>query len=533
MKKPKINNILLALLALCLFGATGCHEEKELTLLTGELPAKVKALYLIGNVTPQNLTWDINKPDLLVQSEEDPFVWTYHGALRSGGTFKLCMKTGTWAQPYIHPMVNNEPVNKTEISEKPMQAPRTGGADELWSVKEDGIYTLSFNLRNFTFSSVYEGPVSVDPGSGEVHLYLIGNATPKNPSWSVNDVDELIASEDDPDIYTYHGELLQDGRFKLGYKTGTWAQPWFHPAENNEPIGLEPVKDKKMQAPRQDGNDELWKCVKGGIYTLTFNTRELTWSSVYEGEVPQEPEEKPIEADMVYIVGNATTAGWTIANAIPMTRSTDDPYVFTWEGEIIKEDMFLFSLNNKDWKEMIRPVLKEQLVSTAPINDLKFKYPNTEDNNFAAKAKGIYKFTINLRTRTFSSSYKPSETIETEALYLVGNATPNNPGWTMDKSVQLVRSDSDKDVFTYHGQLVKGGTFKLCFQPGTWVQPWIHPMVKNEPVGTSNVTDKPMQAPRQGGDDELWHIEVTGIYTLTFNIRELTWSSVYEGSGEE
>lgn len=531
MKKLNISHILTALLALCLFVATGCHDEKELTHLTGDIPAKVKALYLIGNVTPDNLNWDINKPDLLVQSEIDPFVWSYHGSLRAGGTFKLCMKTGTWAQPYIHPMVNNEPINKTDVSEKPMQAPRQGGDDELWQVGETGIYTVSFNLRDFTWSSVYEGPVQEEPIEREKDLYLIGDATPNNPSWNINNGDKLEVSPDDPDVYIYHGQLLEKGRFKLGHKEGTWAQPWYHPEVSNEPIGAEPITNKKMQAPRQSGNDELWQCVKGGIYTLTFNIRELTWSSVYEGEAPVEPEDGPIEAEMVYVIGNATTAGWTISQAIPMTRSTDDPYVFTWEGEIIKEDLFLFSLNNKDWKEMIRPVVKEQPVSTKPITDLKFKYPNSEDNNFAAKTTGTYKFTINLRTRTFSSEYQ-AKAIETDAVYLVGDADPNNPKWEIGKALQLERSDTDKDVFIYHGQLVKNGTFKLGFKPGTWAQPWLHPMNNNEPIGKTTVTNKPMQAPRQSGSDELWKVQEDGIYTLSFNLRDLTWSSTYEGTGE-
>ena len=37
--------------------------------------------------------------------------------------------------------------------------------------------------------------------------------------------------------------------------------------------------------------------------------------------------------DKVYLVGDATPAGWTIANAVPMTVSAD-PSIFTWTGNL-------------------------------------------------------------------------------------------------------------------------------------------------------------------------------------------------------
>ena len=41
--------ILYSLMAICLFSITACESEKDLIILSGELPSKVKALYLVGN----------------------------------------------------------------------------------------------------------------------------------------------------------------------------------------------------------------------------------------------------------------------------------------------------------------------------------------------------------------------------------------------------------------------------------------------------------------------------------------------------
>ena len=35
----------------------------------------------------------------------------------------------------------------------------------------------------------------------------------------------------------------------------------------------------------------------------------------------------------MYMVGDATPAGWTIGDATPM-QTTDNPYVFTWKGTL-------------------------------------------------------------------------------------------------------------------------------------------------------------------------------------------------------
>lgn len=37
--------------------------------------------------------------------------------------------------------------------------------------------------------------------------------------------------------------------------------------------------------------------------------------------------------EKAYLIGDATTAAWTIANALPMTKGSD-PYVFTWTGPL-------------------------------------------------------------------------------------------------------------------------------------------------------------------------------------------------------
>ena len=51
---------------------------------------------------------------------------------------------------------------------------------------------------------------------------------------------------------------------------------------------------------------------------------------------------------MVYLVGDATPAGWDIANATPMT-STGSPYIFTWTGQLNAGELKFTCDRQADW----------------------------------------------------------------------------------------------------------------------------------------------------------------------------------------
>ena len=452
--------------------------------------------------------------------------------LYGNGTFKLAFKTGTWAQPWIHPFTAFESIGTDPIVDKPMDSPRQDGDDELWQVKEGGMYTLRFNLKYFTYSSTYEGPIPVDPDK-EQCLYLVGNVTPNNPTWDIDNLDKLVQSADDKDVYTYHG-ILNPGCFKLCFETGTWAQAFIHPLVNNEEVGETNVTDKPMGEARQGGYDELWAVVKSGVYTLTFNIRDNLWSSVYEGEIPVEGDDEPIEADMVYIFGDATTAGWEMGHGIEMTRSADDPYVFSWQGNL-GDGWFLFSLSNTDWDKMIRPVEQYKYIGHGATVDYKFRYPNDDDNNFVVDEPGEYRLVINLRTRTISTEYvgeggepvgpgpdEPYDPIEADMVYIFGDATP--AGWEMGKGVEMTRSTDDPYVYSWTGHLNKG--WMLFSLSNTDWDKMIRPVETYKYFGTGPTVDYKFVYPNPNGDNN-FVIDTAGTFTLTVDLRHRTISTSY------
>lgn len=271
----RIRHILLILFSFLMIGS--CSTEKDLIHIGSDRPFKLKNLYLLGDVTPGNDNMDINRPEPLVQDEDDPFIWRYSGLLNEG-IFKLCFKIGTWDQPNIHPWKKNEYIGKDPIVDRTMQQPRSRGEDELWVVSYRGMYTLTFNLRDFTYSSEFLGEAPYDLTA----LFILG-ATPDNPEMDPTLAVAFKQSVNDANVWIYEGPLVE-GVFKIAVQNRDWNQPFIHPTENAEQIGADDIVGRSFNGPYRGEPDNLWRVVKAGNYRLVFDFGTKTYNCIYLGK---------------------------------------------------------------------------------------------------------------------------------------------------------------------------------------------------------------------------------------------------------
>lgn len=54
------------------------------------------------------------------------------------------------------------------------------------------------------------------------------------------------------------------------------------------------------------------------------------------------------EYDHIFLLGDATPAGWNIKSPIPLVKDEANPYLFTWEGPL-KAGELKFSTYTGDW----------------------------------------------------------------------------------------------------------------------------------------------------------------------------------------
>ena len=119
--------------------------------------------------------------------------------LFNAGEMKLCLATGSWDNPFIHPMVAGDEITKDGIREAEFDY--AGDPDKKWKVVDAGIYSLCFDLRNCTMSASYvreqDAPV-VETNRGRRIVY--GRSSTPN-EWNIDNPTELERKSDYVFVY--------------------------------------------------------------------------------------------------------------------------------------------------------------------------------------------------------------------------------------------------------------------------------------------------------------------------------------------
>ena len=313
----KLRNI-LSVLAAGMLTLTACEDEKDLVIYEGDLPIKTSTLYMVGDATPNG--WSIDSPTPLTATEEDPLVFTWEGSLNAG-EMKLCLTKGSWDVAFIRPEINGTAIDKNGTTDQKF-AMHAGDPDDKWVVADAGVYSLTFDLRNWKYSATYvSGPEApeIEPIEAE-NLYLVGDASPLN-AWNIDNptpVEKKSQYE-----FVFEGKLYA-GELKACIVTGDWDAPFIRPARADVKINKDGIEENNFvftAAP-----DNKWKVEIPGIYRMTFDLKNWTVDVQYVGEF------KP--ASKLYMIGEATEGGWDLGKATEITAEASNDNIFVWEGEL-------------------------------------------------------------------------------------------------------------------------------------------------------------------------------------------------------
>lgn len=389
----KLRNIIYILAGLLIsISCTSCDGEKDLVIIGGDLPIKTSTLYMVGDATPSG--WSIDSPTPLEVTEDDPLVFTWEGLLNAG-EIKLCLVAGSWDVPFIRPVSNGEKIGKTDITDASFKM-YAGDPDNKWKVTDKGVYSLTFNLRNWTISTKFlrEPDVeTVEPINTEF-LYLVGDATPAG--WDIHNPTPL--EKKSTYIFEWSG-TLSTGEFKVYTASGEWNIACIKPLSDGCKINKNGVEDNNfiyVAAP-----DNKWKVEEAGIYRLVFNLEEYTISVEYRGEIPVDKE--PIETESLFMVGDATPGGWSMDDASVFTKSSTNQYVFTWKGELVEGYMKACTERDGTFScPFIRPSSADCEISLDGIAASDFVYTTNPDDKWKVTQAGKYEITFDLEHRTIN-----------------------------------------------------------------------------------------------------------------------------------
>ena len=325
--------------------------------------------------------------------------------------------------------------------------------------------------------NIIEGELPIKTGT----LYMVGDATPNG--WDIGNPTALQASADDALTFTWEGEL-RTGELKLCLTTGSWDAPFIRPEVNGTEIGKTDISNAKFAMHAGDPDDK-WRVAAAGTYRLTFDLRNWTMSTAFLAE-PEAPSKEPILAENVFMVGDATPAGWNIDAPTQLTRQSQ--YIFIYEGTLAAGEMKAYTQSG-DWgAPAIRPTFGGCKIGRSGVESADFIYTTGPDDKWQIEEAGQYRLTFDLEHYTLAAEYLgeiPAQTntpIEAEAVYIVGDATPN--GWSIDAPTQLTKQS--QYIFVYEGELVPG-ELKACTQTGDWGVPFIRPTFGGCKISLSGV----------------------------------------------
>lgn len=194
----------------------------------------------------------------------------------------------------------------------------------------------------------------------------------------------------------------------------------------------------------------------------------------------------------LFIVGDATSAGWGIGAAPQMVQSTTNPYEFVYSGQMFPGN-FKFPVSQEGcWC---------QDFYTRDASDPGKMVHNIggsgDDLQWSITDPGSYKVTVNILNLTITIAEMDAPPFE--QLFIVGDASPS--GWNVDNPQAFTVTDNPF-VFTYEGNFSAGHFKILAGMTGDWCGQWYRPLVDNAPITGTSVA-------QNSGCDEDFKWEVT------------------------
>lgn len=275
-----------------------------------------KTLYMIGDATPTGWNADAPTEMNVVSGVVGGFTW--QGKLKANAEFKFITTKGQFSPSYNRDASTENALLFRDDDTQP---------DEKFSVSETANYRVTVNLVDLT--------INIEKLAGAIgpkydQIYFVGSFT----NWS------FVAMRQDVIhnfLFRYGTHLTWNGggEFKFGTASGSWDN-MYHPT-----IASAPYTHKT--AMNDDTNDTKWvlsesECDKD--YKIVLDITEGEEKMIMTPFTPYAS---------IYLVGSATTAGWDLANALPMSASASDANVMTWTGSLSAGELKFSCDKQGDW----------------------------------------------------------------------------------------------------------------------------------------------------------------------------------------
>ena len=211
-------------------------------------------------------------------------------------------------------------------------------------------------------------------GPSYSRLWIVGDATPNG--WDINNPNEMRVDPANAFQFKYN-EVLNAGEFKIPVSTGNWGTDFFMPPTNHPDI-----TSTEVQLIQGGQPDNKWLISAASAYKILLNISSQPFIKI----TPFTP------YTAMWIVGDATPAGWNIDSPTPMVATTGNPYEFTYTG-ILNAGEFKIPTTTGNWDTdyFMPPANDAAITETNAI----FVPGGKPDNKWKITEAGNYKIILN------------------------------------------------------------------------------------------------------------------------------------------
>ncbi len=201
--------------------------------------------------------------------------------------------------------------------------------------------------------------------------------------WSTENSCVMTPVEGKEGVYTYTGYFKADCEFKF-LTRNNWGEEYRNANHDD------PYVNTDARIRFGGGNDDKFKVAESGNYNVTVDLNNMTLhmeKAAYQ--------DNQILHSVIYLIGDATPAGWNLLDAVPMKQDAANPFLFTTTVKLTSTGDFKIAVNNHGgWGQ--RFYHPESGDKTKITDD------GTDDRKWTVSANGYYAITVDLLAKTIS-----------------------------------------------------------------------------------------------------------------------------------
>jgi hypothetical protein len=321
-------------------------------------------------------------------------------------------------------------------------------------------------------------------------LYITGDATPGG--WDNASAAPLTPDQAVPGLFHYQGYLTV-GSFELLTAQGASFPAYIQGS------------DAAHIAPRPSSSvpDNPFHVADAAVYTVDVN---LLADTIHLQKLALPP------FSSLWVVGDATPAGWNIDDPDPMFRDPANPFVFKFNAVLHAGELKIPTTTGNWGTAFYRPYSNHP-----PVDDDSVQLvppgggpADAGDYKWQITTAGPYKITLDLS----APSIHIVPFVPYTQLWLLGDATPT--GWNIDNPTPLIPDKGNPYVFTYSGPL-SAGEFKIPVRTGDFGCDYFRPYANHPDISDTTAQFVAHASGAADADDYKWYIPSAGNYTIVFN----------------